>query len=156
MKNKIYIVLAVILLSLIFSFAGSYLYNKFATVNVDSEKDKALTGLKDSLQLSENQFCKMKECQDCFKDELSQLTCAIHQSRFELVKELREKDQDTVKINKIMDRIDSLQSKTLHIIVNNILDQKNILEDSQKKKFFDMLLSQIANDKVSCMKKHKH
>jgi len=156
MKNKLIIILSIVLLSIIFSIAGTYLYRSMTSTKAAPANEKALKSLKDSLELSEAQYCRIKECQECFKDDLSALSCEIHQNRFELIKQLRENSQDINKIESIMDKIDSLQSRQLHKIVDNILDQKNILDDSQKEKFFQMLLSQIMNEKKSCMKKHKH
>ncbi len=156
MKIKLQTIVIIILLSIVFSFAGSYLYNNFRSSQETPHVDKVLNHLKDSLLLSDDQLCRMKECQTCFKDSLSRVTCMIHQKRFELIKILKEKNPDINRVHQIMNEIDTLQSASLHQIVDNILDQKNILDDSQKEKFFKMLLSQVADESKSCMIEHKH
>jgi hypothetical protein len=156
MKNKIMTVVFIVVLSVICSFLGSYLYSSLVGGKDLPREEKVLNNLKDSLSLSENQICKMQECQNCFKDKLSAISCRIHQERIELIKLLRDGNQDTSRIHTIMNKIDSLQSSLLHNIVDNILDQKNILDNSQKEKFFEMLISQISDDKKSCINKHNH
>ena len=120
-----------------------------------SQNEKVIKSLQDSLLLSESQACRMKECQSGFKGNSNSISCQIHQSRYELIKSLKESNPDTIKVHKLMNRIDSLQSSLLHYIVGNILDQKNILDENQKDKFFGMLLNQIKEDKKSCSMNHK-
>ena len=151
MKIKMLTVILIVVLSTVFSFLGSYLYNSLSSSKELPKDEKVMNHLKDSLSLSDNQLCKMKECQTCFKDNFSAISCQIHQERFELIKLLRISNPDTIQIKLVMNRIDTLQSSLLHKIVDNILDQKNILDDAQKEKFFKMLLSQVSDDKKSCM-----
>jgi hypothetical protein len=148
MKNKIFAFLFIAIISLGFSILGSYIYNKYFVNN--NEKISSLSILKDSLNLSENQFCQMKQCQTCYKDSINALNCEIHRYKYELILQLRNKDKDKDSINILINKIDSLQSKLLHNLVNNIISQKSILNESQKEKFFNILLSQLSVDGRSC------
>jgi hypothetical protein len=156
MKLKLISVLLIVILSTLFSFLGSYLYNSFTTKKESPREEKVLNHLKDSLALTENQYCKMKECQECFKDSLTNISCKIHKQRIELITLLKGNNPDRELIHNIMNRIDSLQSFQLHKIVDNILNQKNILDETQRDKFFRMLLSQVSDDNKSCIINNNH
>jgi hypothetical protein len=156
MKLKLISVILIVFLSILFSFVGSYLYNSLNNQKESPREERMLNNLKDSLLLSENQYCQMKECQNCFRDSLKTISCQIHKQRFELIKLLKESNPNKELIHNIMTKIDSLQSFQLHKIVSNILDQKNILDDTQKEKFFRMLLSEVSDDGKSCAIKNNH
>jgi len=148
MKNKILAFLVIAVISLSFSILGSYIYNKYFVNH--KEKISSLNILKDSLNLSENQFCQMKQCQTCYRDSIAALNCEIHRYKYELIMQLKNEDKNKDSINILISKIDSLQSLLLHNVVKNIISQKSILNESQKEKFFNIILSQISIEGKSC------
>lgn len=156
MKNRLLSLLFIAVISIAFSFLGSFIYNTLSESNRKNNNIGSLNILKDSLGLSENQYCNMQKCQNCYKDSISSINCEIHKFQFELIKLLKEKDKDVDSIHFVMNKIDSLQSILLHKVVDNLLNQKSILNDSQKEKFFNILLSQIESETKTCALMHKN
>jgi len=154
MKNRVisFTILAVVAIS--FSFLGSFIYKYVFEENKHVEEDKVIVELKNSLALSETQICRMKECHCDFYDNCKVIHEQFKNKKIDLVKELREDNLNTDNISNLIKEIDSLQSLLLHTTVNNILEQKNILDESQKDKFFSMLINRVSNEQKT--KKIKH
>jgi len=92
----------------------------------------------------------MKQCQTCYRDSITALNCEIHRYKYELIMQLKNEDKNKDSINILISKIDSLQSLLLHNVVKNIISQKSILNESQKEKFFNIILSQISIEGKSC------
>jgi hypothetical protein len=144
MKNKVISFVIVALVAVSFSFLGSYFYNYVFVEDKQPNEDKILADLKSSLSLSEAQIGKMKECQCCFKGNCGAINTQFKKKKIDLIKGLKEDNVNTDSINVLIKEIDSLQSLLLHTTVKNILEQKNILDESQKDKFFSILINQVS------------
>jgi hypothetical protein len=142
MKNKVISFVIVALIAISFSFLGSFVYNYVFEESKKPKEDKVSV----SLALSETQTGKMKECQHCFKDNCGAINSESKKKKIDLIKELKEDNPNTDHINALLSEIDSLQSLLLHTTVQNILEQKDILDDSQKDKFFSILINQMSNE----------
>jgi hypothetical protein len=145
MKNKVIPLILLALCVVGLSFLGSFIYH-YVNEGKQSEEDKMLTDLKSSLALSENQICKMKECQGCFKDDCGSINVRFNEKKLNLIKALKEDNVNADNITALINEIDSLQSLLLRTTVRNILEQKCVLDESQRNKFFDILLTQVSNE----------
>jgi alpha-N-acetylglucosamine transferase len=138
---------------------GTILYNKIFTQKTSGEdSQKSLIDLKDSLKLSENQFCKMKECQCGFKNKMAMISEEIRNHKIKMMNILKEKNPDRAKINLILDKIDSLQSVHLRETANNLLEHSQIMNDEQREKFFSIILNDYSNqcDSICINNKNKN
>jgi hypothetical protein len=156
MKKKIFFIVLALLTLFNISAIGTIVYNNyFSNKQPIPATDKYINTLKDSLQLSENQCSKMRECNMCFKDTCAYLSHKLKILRNQLIDYLKEDSIDNNKINIILQRINTLQSSLLREIVNNLLTHKEILSNEQRQKFFSMISNDtVTNNEACCLNKN--
>lgn len=156
MKKKIFWVLFILLTIFNLSAISTFLFNNiFVSKASPIDEEKYLSCLRDSLKLSETQFCKMKECRGCFQRNALCFSYEIKGCRIELINTLKFNNPDNNKINFLLNRIDSLQSSLLREIVNNLLIHGQILSNEQREKFFSMMTNEFSLNNEANRLNHK-
>jgi peptidoglycan hydrolase CwlO-like protein len=145
MKKKLFFIFLILLTIINLSAFGTLIYNNiFKRDSSLVEEDKCINNLRDSLKLSEKQYCEMKECQCKFKDKIEALTNEIRRMKIELIKDLKEQNPSDQKVKSLLIKIDSLQSLHLKETADNLLKHGQIMNDKQRNRFFSLILEEYT------------
>lgn len=106
--------------------------------------------LHEKLELTAAQLQALEQHQALYRQSLDAVTRQLCDCRTELSECLLAEPSDPVRLQRIVQRMDSLQSVVHHKVVNNLMEQKKQLTPEQQKKFFTMILQQCVMQGQSC------
>ncbi len=98
--------------------------------------------------LTEEQRTKVQEIRMVFLPKVAELRQNMRSKRAELAEQLFEAHADRLKIRAVADQIVQYQSELEREVIEHILQEKEILSDSQRKKFYDIIVGQFASGGV--------
>jgi Spy/CpxP family protein refolding chaperone len=98
--------------------------------------------------LTEEQRAKVQEIRKVFLPKVAELRQNMRSKRAELAEQLFEAPADRLKIRAVSDQIVQYQSELEREVIEHILQEKEILSDSQRKKFYDIIVGQFASGGV--------
>ena len=155
MKKKLFYAFIALLTIFNLSAFGTLIYrNYFTSGEIQEDGCSMVMCLKDSLNLSEKQVGRMKECNGCFQHNSMVLSVKLKECRTDLIRSIKSENVDSSKINKLLIKIDSLQSGLLREVVTNLLTHKEIMTNKQREKFFSMILNEFSTNKeTECLNK---
>ena len=91
------------------------------------------------LDLTEDQFRKVKEVQDQLADELETKHGLLRERREALFHKLREPDPDREEIDSLLVEISVLQADIERKVVDNLLEMKDVLTPEQREKLLSLI-----------------
>ena len=106
--------------------------------------------LREKLELTAAQLQALEQHQALYRQSLDSVTRQLCDCRTELGEWLLAESSDPVRLQRIVQRMDSLQSVVHHKVVANLMAQKKQPTPEQKKKFFTMILQQCLMQGPSC------
>jgi Spy/CpxP family protein refolding chaperone len=113
------------------------------------DKDTNIRGYLDLIpDLTEEQRAKVQEIRKIFLPKVAELRQNMRSKRSELAEQLFEAPADRLKIHAVTDQILQYQAELEREVIEHILQEKEILSDSQRKKFYDIIVGQFASGGV--------
>lgn len=106
--------------------------------------------LQKTLELTEAQQWEFLRQQSVYSQQTDHLAVQLYECRMSLSRCLLHATTDTVQLQAILCRMDSLQSLLHRRVVHHLLEQKNYLSPQQQEKFFSMILKQCTLNAKSC------
>lgn len=106
--------------------------------------------LHQKLELTAAQLQALEQHQALYRQSLDSVTRQLYDCRTQLSECLLAESSDPERLQRIVQRMDSLQSVVHHKVVANLMEQKKQLTPEQQKKFFTMILQQCAMQGPSC------
>jgi Spy/CpxP family protein refolding chaperone len=114
-------------------------------------RDKA-TNIKGYLDLipdlTEEQRAKVQEIRKVFLPKVAELRQNMRSKRAELAEELFKAPADRLKIHALTDQILQFQAELEREVIEHILQEMEILSDSQRKKFYEIIVGRFASGGV--------
>ena len=114
-------------------------------------RDKA-TNIKGYLDLipdlTDDQRAKVQEIRKVFLPKVAELRQNMRSKRAELAEQLFKAPADRLTIHAVTDQILQYQAGLEREVIEHILQEKEILSDSQRKKFYDIIVGQFASGGV--------
>jgi Spy/CpxP family protein refolding chaperone len=98
--------------------------------------------------LTEEQRAKVQEIRKVFLPKVAELRQNMRSKRAELAEQLFKAPADRLKIHAVADQILKYQSELEREVIEHILQEKEILSDSQRRKFYDIIVGQFASGGV--------
>lgn len=103
-----------------------------------------------TLELTEAQQREFLRRQSVYSQQTDHLALQMHDCRMCLSRCLLHTSTDTVQLQALLCRMDSLQSLLHRRVVHHLLEQKSYLSAQQQEKFFSMILKQCTLNAQSC------
>jgi hypothetical protein len=91
---------------------------------------------------------KVQEIRKVFLPKVAELRQNMRSKRAELAEQLFKAPADRLKIHAVSDQILKYRSELEREVIEHILQEKEILSDSQRKKFYDIIVGQFASGGV--------
>ncbi len=166
-KNKILVWLIVILFISNISTIGSILYNKYQqnqTIEYTDNKDieiprKRFGGfIRHELDLNDSQHMNFRKYRKNYNRQARAITLEMKNKRHELVSELYNENSDTIKLNKLANKIGILHSDLKKLTSKYYLDMKKDCNEEQRERLYDIFRA-IQRPEIhmkSRIKKRKH
>ena len=98
--------------------------------------------------LTEEQRAKVQEIRKVFLPKVAELRQNMRSKRAQLAEQLFESPADRLKIHAVTDQILQYQAELEREVIEHILQEKEILSDSQRRKFHDIIVGQFASGGV--------
>jgi Spy/CpxP family protein refolding chaperone len=98
--------------------------------------------------LTDEQRAKVQEIRKVFLPKVAELRQNMRSKRAELAERLFEVPADRLKIHAVNDQILQFQAELEREVIEHILQEKEILSDSQRKMFYDIIVGQFASGGV--------
>jgi len=129
------------LLMVLAVFAGSFYYLKLTRLKRSNVK-----GYLDLIpDLTGEQREKVQDIRKTFLPEVERIRQDLCQKRMTLAKALFSESADRSGVHTAAQDILKLQSELEHAVIEHILEEKEILNKSQRLDFFDIILQQFAH-----------
>ena len=113
------------------------------------DKATSIKGYLDLIpDLTDDQRAKVQEIRKVFLPKVAELRQNMRSKRAELAERLFEAPADRLKIHAVTDQILQFQAELEREVIEHILQEKEILSDSQRKKFYDIIVGQFASGGV--------
>jgi hypothetical protein len=129
------------LLMVLAVFAGSFYYLKLTRLKRSNVK-----GYLDLIpDLTGEQREKVQDIRKTFLPEVERIRQDLCQKRMTLAKALFSESADRSGVHTAAQDILKLQSELEHAVIEHILEEKEILNESQRLDFFDIILQQFAH-----------
>jgi hypothetical protein len=103
------------------------------------------------LGLSDSQWVRLEPRLAAFHKQTENASKEISDCRLTLIGELEKPQQDSIAIARCLERIQNGQSAIQKMVVNRILDEKDILTPGQRINFFKMMRHTMANSSMAGM-----
>jgi len=100
--------------------------------------------MRQQLDLTDDQVARMKTFRETFHPKIEALSQQMREKRIDLVKELMVESPDSVRIERILCQVDSLQVRLQREVVKHLLLEKEIFAPEQQEKFFSMVLERFS------------
>ncbi|MFZ0928139.1 MAG: periplasmic heavy metal sensor [Syntrophobacteraceae bacterium] len=121
-------------------FAGSYYYLKYTRW-----KHSSVKGYLDLIpDLTGAQRQKVQDIRKTFLPEVERIRQDLCQKRMTLARALFSESADRSGVHAAAQDILKLQSELEHAVIEHILEEKEILSESQRQDFFHIILKQFA------------
>ena len=116
-----------------------------------AENSKSCAGrMHKTLELTDAQQREFLHRQSVYNQQTDHLALQLHDCRICLSRCLLHAPTDTVQLQALLCRMDSLQSLLHRRVVHHLLEQKSYLSAQQQEKFFSMILKQCTLNAKSC------
>jgi len=146
--KKRWIVIAIILFTIInITALGTLIYNRWEDKTaVDVLSDTLSHGcyMKHSIGITDEQACNLDMIDDIYHHRIDTVSYNVIEIRRELVSELLKDKSDSVYIEKLLRKIDSLQALIQKEAVQRLINEKNILTADQRRKYFSLVLGKLC------------
>ncbi|NLP11075.1 periplasmic heavy metal sensor [bacterium] len=147
--------IALILLSVVnLSALATLVYHRLECckpVRPCAEHPQTCVGLlQKTLELTEAQQREFLRQQNVYSQQTDHLAAQLYDCRMSLSRCLLHASTDTVQLQALLCRMDSLQNLLHRRVVHHLLQQKNHLSPRQQEKFFSMILKQCTLNAKSC------
>ncbi len=106
--------------------------------------------LQKTLELTAAQHQEFMRQQSVYRQQTDQLAAQLYDCRMSLSRCLLHAPADTVQLQSLLCRMDSLQNLLHRRVVHHLLEQKKYLSAQQQEKFFSMILKQCTLNAQSC------
>jgi len=106
--------------------------------------------LEKTLELTKAQQQEFMRQQSVYSQQTDHLAVQLYDCRVSLSRCLLHAAADTVQLQTLLCRMDSLQSLLHRRVVHHLLEQKKYLSPQQQEKFFSMILKQCTLNARSC------
>ncbi len=107
--------------------------------------------LVEKLGLRDEQIAPMRALRLKFNQDAAQSSADMERERMALTNLLMAPETDSAAIERVMTRIDSLQSNLQRQVVHNLLAQKTYLNKNQQQLFFALILHSCAMNSNTCI-----
>ena len=121
--------------------AGAYLYLRKRRL-----KNSSIKGYLDLIpDLSEEQRQKVQEIRKTFLPKVERIRQDMCEKRMALAKALFSESTERPAVHSAAEEIVKCQSELEHAVIEHILEEKEILDERQRLKFFSIILQQFAH-----------
>lgn len=156
MKNKnryltyILIFLVAVNLTALFTMAYNRLFSQGKT-SVPVDPGESVELVKEELELTPEQIQKIRARRISYRQQIRTEIQEILDKKRILIEEIRSQKPDTARINKLIDEISLLQAEIQKKAVMNLLQEKNCLNQKQRKHYFSLFERHVCG---RAMKEH--
>ncbi|TSA21482.1 periplasmic heavy metal sensor [bacterium] len=147
MKRKWFTIALILLTVINLSALWIFVYNRWCHEGASScENEEVEQGhfMKRHLGLTDEQVAKIKTSRETFDVNIEALSYKMKEKRLDLVKELMAEAPDSVRIERILRQVDSLQAALQREVAKHLLLEKEIFTPEQQKKFFSIVLERFS------------
>lgn len=150
MTKKWFIILLILITVVNLSALGTFIYNRCCpspeTNCMMNEIGDHCCYMQQHLNMTDEQTSKIGAVEKSSRPITETLAIQMKDRRIELVKELMETKTDSIKIELILQEIDSLQATMQRQIVHRLISEKGILTPQQQEKFYSLVLGQFCTE----------
>lgn len=142
MRKKWFTITIIIITVVNLSALGMFMYNRWCPKDgAECENREVEQGdfMKHHLGLTDEQITKIKTCRKKCIPNIEALSSKMRERREELVKELMAEVPDSLRIDQILQQVDSIQVAVQREVVKHLLLEKEIYTPDQRKKFFSII-----------------
>ena len=100
------------------------------------------------LSLSEPQINNVKTIRECFWLQCDTLLLGLQKYRAELIEHLMSAEPDSERIFAVLKKINSNQAYIQKNVINNLLQQKELLNPEQQKRFFVIIMERLLKGSI--------
>jgi len=147
MKKKWFTIALILLTVINLAALGAFVYNRWHHEGASRHEDEEVEQghfMKHHLGLTDDQVAKIKTFRETFDLNIETLSYRMKEKRLDLVKELMAQAPDSVRIERILQQVDSLQAALQREVVKHLLLEKEIFTPEQQKKFFSIVLERFS------------
>ena len=146
--KKRWIVFAIILITIInLSALGTLIYNRWEDKNKNDIMSDTLSHgcyMKNNLGITDEQACNLDTIDNIYRQRIDPVSRKIIEIRGELVSELLKEKSDTIYIENLLEKIDSLQAMIQKDAVHRLINEKSILTADQRNKYYSLVLGKLC------------
>jgi Spy/CpxP family protein refolding chaperone len=117
----------------------------YITLSKHRERKAGIKGYLDLIpDLTEEQRARLREIRTVFLPRVEGIRQDMRLKRSELAELLFEEPSDKTRIDEVAQSIIGRQSELEHEVIEHILEEKDLLTPSQKRKFYDIIVEQFS------------
>ena len=144
MKKKIFNIALIFLLIVNISSVLTMIYNKYLRVHPSAgTSEAAIPLLHKELKLNEAQAAHIEKSRLSFEQELDEINLILSEKRAELLNYIRNSQEDTFAINRLIDEIAIIQADIQKKAMYYLIQEKNSLTLDQQEKYFSVFESRF-------------